>query len=132
MLFRLKLATALSVVGAGVLLGIVPHIFGLLLGFLAFLITPIVWPLALIVGGMFVYGIAEDNRRFGVALIVNATVIGFCLPFIGLEIQQGRFADFVENISYTNIAFAFAMPGAFALIFVLAGVLLAKMLTEKS
>lgn len=82
-----------TLVGAGVALGAMPHILGLALGLAAFLATPILGAAAAIAIGVLIRRIAPSSPRLGLILAAAATggafVGGLMLTLALLAIHNG-------------------------------------------
>ena len=89
---KLTFSEVLRLVLLGVALGAAPILLGVLLGFGAFVVTPVLIPFLGIGGGMFVAKIARRAIWTGICLSAAATAVTAAVPFVILAIANRTWA----------------------------------------
>ena len=101
----------LVVASAGFFLGFLPFIIGLVFGFLAFVLTPILWPVCSAFCGVFISIVAGQRRWHAAALCVMMAALGFAFTFLVLEdLLNGRLPQIRIGLNFGQLGWMLLMP----------------------
>ncbi|HEY9219436.1 MAG TPA: hypothetical protein VIO94_15425 [Phenylobacterium sp.] len=112
---RLRASEAWKIASAGIVLGVLPHLFGLLFGFAAFLLTPIVGALGAVGVGMLARRVAPAARLAALLVASSSTgatfVACFYATFAALAVRNGAWLQ-TMGVAQASIMFAAATLAA--------------------